>query len=898
MKTYLHLAASYLRYYKKQTFALFFGVVLFSVLYNGMGGLLESGKCAALADARMKYGDWHYAVRADSACLKSFENDPDAAGYELEQAGRITVLKTLEQPFPMQFVKTDEAFRRMMGTEILKGHYPKQEDEIAMDQQTLNSLGAAAETGTTLYLDGHGYTLCGILSEMPEKFHDLQFRNVYAYEKQEPDTSMLYLKFKENRSVYRQKREFAENSGIRPDTVIRNNGISAYIDTEPPGHILDVIRTGFTEQGAGLPYIWGTLNQGGNLTKTAVLAAIAVFGAFIIYSLFQISVVRRFSEYSTMQAAGLTDGGAFLLFLLELGMISLAGYLTGGVAGNLFAWLIYQKAGKIFIVQDAVVHTGVPDALQQNAVVRLPDAGSYQIDIRTMTYGLCLLAVFLLLISLRLLKNMRRLTIRQMMAGHIAVRKVRKRQSRRIYSIHRRNLTEILTHRFMFARKGMFAGMLLSLSAGSVLFLGAFYTAENTKIHNMLAYKADDGLGSDIQVSVQTDRLTDTIPQETVAQMAQITGIKQLHPVRYLPGELALHDGRLVWTSYFAEIAGDPANPPDPVMQEKYNGIAVQTGEDDYTLKVNIYGYDDAMLEELDGYLLEGEIDADRMRRENSVIFKTLMDGQGNYDGIAVYPGDEIPLKVPCGEKLSELPQKALRFDGKDSWYEHMDLEVAAVVSRPLAKVESFFGDSGTSDVDLIMTNEQMEANFGISDYRTISIALGQTADAGKIAAEIGTMTASLPGCTVKDYSARIQAQNLYLAQKMFFSYGIAAVLYGISLLHIFNSMQYLVVARKREFGILRAMGITDAGLCRMLAKEGLWYGICSVLAVAGIYAVVQKVLYYFMVHVYRYLHPRAFISIKALVAVAGVDLVLCVTVVLVSGWMLLREQIVKEIIS
>ena len=95
----------------------------------------------------------------------------------------------------------------------------------------------------------------------------------------------------------------------------------------------------------------------------------------------------------------------------------------------------------------------------------------------------------------------------------------------------------------------------------------------------------------------------------------------------------------------------------------------------------------------------------------------------------------------------------------------------------------------------------------------------------------------------VKDYSEQIRQQNLYLYQKMFFYYGIAAVLLGISLLHIMNSMQYLVAARKREFGILRAMGITDAGFRRMLAKEGLCYGIYSGVTVTVIYFVVQKIL-------------------------------------------------------
>ena len=44
----------------------------------------------------------------------------------------------------------------------------------------------------------------------------------------------------------------------------------------------------------------------------------------------------------------------------------------------------------------------------------------------------------------------------------------------------------------------------------------------------------------------------------------------------------------------------------------------------------------------------------------------------------------------------------------------------------------------------------------------------------------------------------------------------------------IVNSMQYLVAARKHEFGILRAMGITDAGFRKMLVKEGIRYGVYS----------------------------------------------------------------------
>ena len=89
-----------------------------------------------------------------------------------------------------------------------------------------------------------------------------------------------------------------------------------------------------------------------------------------------------------------------------------------------------------------------------------------------------------------------------------------------------------------------------------------------------------------------------------------------------------------------------------------------------------------------------------------------------------------------------------------------------------------------------------------------------------------------------------------------------AFVLLVISLLHIMNSMQYLVAARKHEFGILRAMGITDSGFRIMLLKEGLRYGVYSSIVMIALYLAVQKVLYYFMTHVFLYLHPKSGIQI------------------------------------
>lgn len=194
------------------------------------------------------------------------------------------------------------------------------------------------------------------------------------------------------------------------------------------------------------------------------------------------------------------------------------------------------------------------------------------------------------------------------------------------------------------------------------------------------------------------------------------------------------------------------------------------------------------------------------------------------------------------------------------------------------------------------MTNEQMQKYFGIEGYRTISIALKEHADAVAVTDEIRKVVSGVSDCVVKDYTEQIKVQNFYLNQKMLFFYGIAFVLLVISLLHIMNSMQYLVAARKHEFGILRAMGITDSGFRIMLLKEGLRYGVYSSIVMVALYLAVQKVLYYFMTHVFLYLHPKSGIQIVPVLIMILVNLAICAAAVVISGQSVLKEQVVDVI--
>ena len=887
----LKLAFSYLKHYKRQTAALFIGILLSSALLTGVGSLFVSGKETAKENARVEYGDWHYNIQSDYPWFTDFKNNQEGTGFDVEKYGVETVKKAITTPFDIQYVSADKGYLEIMGRELLEGKMPKENNEMAMDVQTIRNLGISETIGSEFELDGETFILCGILTEMPEKISELLGNYMQVFVAPNPDYgtngSFLYVKFEENKPVYQQKQAFIKQYGIDNDTVTSNNGLAGYVggysETIPFSEICQALR----DPTMGLPYAWDVLNENDVLTETAVLIALAFFCAFIIYSIFQVSILKRLSQYSVMQTLGMTGTGTFSVLMSELLMIFIGAYAGGCVLGNGVAALIYNKTGRIFITRNINTHSGVSigETASELSVSDLSNAGVFHIDWQIIVYSAVFLILFLAVISVLLVRKMHTLTLRQMIIKDTS----KARKNRKIYSLKHENLTGILTKRFMFSRKGTFIGILLSLSIGSVIFLGAAYVAENTRINNRLTFAADDGLGSDIQVYKESDSLSDIIPEQTVEQIKSIEGLDSVLPVRYMLGEIPLNDGILKWTSYFPEIAELEGFYPNPEVMEKYNGQIVQTGEDDYKLKVNIYGYDDDMLEKLNDYLLEGAINPDQMRSENTVILKTLMSGQGDYNGIDIKTGDEVQVRVP---KDSKAEPEILKFLSNEQNYSTLKLKIDGLVSRPLGKVETFIGDTGDSNVDIIMTNEQMEKNFGVTGYQTISISLNTDADASKCADEIRTVTSGVNKCVVKDYTPQIEAQNMYLNQQMMFFYGIAVVLLGISLLHIMNSMQYLVAERKHEFAILRAMGITDSGFLRMLTKEGLRYGIYSSIIMLVLYFIVQKVLYYFMTKVYLYLHPQMMIPVGYLIFMVVLNLVICIAAMIISGKNILKQSI------
>ena len=274
-----------------------------------------------------------------------------------------------------------------------------------------------------------------------------------------------------------------------------------------------------------------------------------------------------------------------------------------------------------------------------------------------------------------------------------------------------------------------------------------------------------------------------TIPKDIVEKIkkdaagSSLKGINGIFPISYTLGEFPLEKGAFKWTEFYPEAAMHPLpdEKPDPEIMERYHGIATRQANGVYRIKANVYGYEAEQFGDLSEYVLEGTICPEEMVRQNQVVFKTIMDGGGYYDGIDLHPGDKITLKAP-----------------KDAF--------------------------------------------------------------------------------------------------------LAAILFFISLLHATNSMKHQILARRYEYGVLRAIGMTEQKFRRMLIAQGALYGLGASAFMMALLLLCQSVLGSVLQHVIRYIIVNNNISLFSCAAITMANMAVCILAMLACGKELLKETIVDEI--
>ena len=154
-----------------------------------------------------------------------------------------------------------------------------------------------------------------------------------------------------------------------------------------------------------------------------------------------------------------------------------------------------------------------------------------------------------------------------------------------------------------------------------------------------------------------------------------------------------------------------------------------------------------------------------------------------------------------------------------------------------------------------------------------------------------------VPKAVLQDYTSAIETQKNYLQQQQIFFSSIAVILLIISLFHIINSMNHTILARKREYGIIRAMGITDSGFYKMILQTGILYGLLADVFIFLLYnLVLRRIMDYYMAHVLQFLHLTSNVPNIVLIGIMLLNVVIAIVAVMFPARKMTKESIISQI--
>ena len=883
----LKLAWKYMRYYKSQTFAIFASILLTASLLSGISSLIYSSQKSDLANSKTIYGDWHYYIETDKKLFHSVESGETGNGYTLEQCGKMEIRDVVSEEFMICFVHADETYRQMAHRDLLEGRLPEKENEIAADGFVLSNLGFAGDMGDSLHIGEKEYIVTGILkSEWAASSSEMEVFVSDAFKGRGSQT-FLYLRFNEDEKLYKQLDAFWQEHKLSSESIVGNDEVTQYLGGETPSSIYEIVKFGLTNEEGNFTYIVLKLQSDYNLAYNGMIFLLCLFSFFVVYSVFSISASKRTSEYGMLQTLGISDTQIGGTLLLELWMLFFIGYPLGCFLGNGILSLLYQKLSGVFGGKGiGGAETGL--SVADHTLAEGANAAKFFVSVDAMVFGFLFLLISLALVAFIVVRSLRKHSLKTIMSGDTSFTKKRK-----IYALRNVNMTNVVVRKFMFANKRKVLGILLSLSIGGCIFLCTTYMVENLKVHAELSLMSDDGLGSEYRISLKSDSLKDTIPEAVADKIKNMPETENVYVTKYTMGELQLSRNEFLaeedWRDYFKY------QNQEPYFIQRYDGICNQQEDGNYRIKYNVYGYDEAMIEQIQDFILEGEIQSETMKNNNQVIVTANMDGQGNYYFYGKKPGDKITLRVPKTENYTD---ELLKFQSGEENYIEKEFEIAAIVNRPLAQEKDFLNTEVWKNAQsVIMTGEQMEKNFGITDYSFINASPNDAKDSQSVSNQLLQVIRNVPKAVLQDYTSAIETQKDYLKQQQIFFSGIAVILLIISLFHIVNSMNHTILARRREYGIIRAMGITDRGFYTMILQTGILYGLLADVFIFLLYhLVLRRVMDYYMTHVLQFLHLTSNVPNLVLIGIMVMNVGIAVVAVMFPAWKMGRENIINEI--
>lgn len=612
----------------------------------------------------------------------------------------------------------------------------------------------------------------------------------------------------------------------------------------------------FTNSGL-LRYDFVSMNNGflaAMYMLTAIIMIIVIVGSVaLIYNAFGISVADRSRYLGMLASVGATrrqkrNSVFFEGFLISLVSIPI-GFLSGLLGLTITFWSINSMIQDLFGVNESLKVVITPMTLIVSVAISL-------LTIFASTWWPARRASKVSPID----------AIRQSMDVKLSKRKVKNNfLVKKLFGIEADIALKNLKR-----NKRRYQVTVFSLVISIILFLSvSFFTNTMTKAVQV----ANDGVNYDINIGSFRDEDSFATSFDAIKTLEGVTSYNEL-------------------TSFNGSTQVDVSLLP-PGMKKMFefeNGTDIK----DTLYNVSIYSMPD---EALIQFAQENSIDAAPLL-DSSSANAILLNSVQYYSGVEEKKIEEAPIlkAQDMNLEVTTWVDKEIKKDNGEIQYETIEkdlapIHISALVSEyPMGIVK---GERGPFNMTLIVSQHTMKSfATNVNGLILTNELFLQSKDPVKLQQSIYEL--ELPDYLyINNYFESRQSEEQMIVLIGVFTYGFIALITLISIANILNTISTGIQLRRREFAMLRSMGMTKQGFYRMINYESIFYGLKSLLYGLPISGLVMYLIYRSMGNTIDYNFQIPWMSV--IIAILGVFGIVTISM-LYSGSKVKKGSIVDAI--
>ncbi len=794
------LTLRHLKLNKRRTLVTMIGVVISVAMIMAVATISMSFMDLFQRQAIASEGEWHvYYPMLDAEQIAKLQQDAETEAVVLSRDRGYAQLEgsqNLYKPY-VHVREFNEAGFDYFPIVITKGRAPQAADELVISEEIAETAKVPLQIGDTLTLDvGHRLITAGDkIGQVLSPQLDLRFVDGELAEEIKPSETRSYtvvgvierpsweLARSPGYTVLSYVDEHVLGAGERIDSLVVLEKVkkSLYQHAEKVAEKLGLDASRVDYNNSLLRY-YGVSDHDALrktlLYLTSIIMAVIMLGSVsLIYNAFAISVSERSRHLGMLSSVGATSRQKRNSVFFEGAVIGLISIPVGLVSGLVGIGITFR-----FINASIKGVLGVTEGLRV-AVSPLTVAAAC---------GVSILTIFIsTYIPARRASRISAIdAIRQSQDIKLTGKAVKtSRLVRKLFGIE----AEIGLKNLKRNRR-RYQATVFSLVISILLFLTVSYFTATLR---QTAEMTQDGFNYDIQVASHENVQLDPQLVDQITRLEEVTAISEMKLTR-------------------ADVWVEEDQLADSMVQiAREAGIEQRDGK--YRYLVELYAVDDRGLQ---AYAAKSGINVNQLKaddRLNAIVVNTFS-----------YYNRESGRFIGTDVLQSDGNDPLVLFDtDTDSGQPLGELEVVALTDQmPMGLLYYNIGS-----IKVIISIDAMDRLIDAADepvryWNTLYLT---SSDPMKTQRDIEAMQGSNQTRIYNLYQSKQKDEQLIMLLSVF-TYGFIILITAISVANILNTITTSVSLRKREFAMLRSVGMTPAGFNKMMNYESIFYGLKSLL--------------------------------------------------------------------